>query len=203
MAGTSKPRATKKSTASKTKPDAKAKATTKAARKSTAKVAKPKEEKKISERTIVARKTRGPRKARAVKGFDELLKKQAELESVTKKAKSELRKEYDKTLQHAESLKDQYKSLFREAIDIVSPKASRATKVAKATRGGGPRVRRTGAVAPITEAEVESFIEQKEQGLSIDNIKIPGRRIKSVKRIDDAYNKADVKDANSIREMLK
>jgi hypothetical protein len=149
------------------------------------------------------KKTRGPQKARALKGFDELLKKQAELEAVTKKAKSELRKEYDKTLQHAESLKDQYKSLFHEAIDTASPKAARATKVTKATRGGGKRVRTTGAVAPISGAEIESFIEQKEQGLSIDKIKIEGRRIKSVKRIDDAYNKADTKDTQSIREMLK
>jgi hypothetical protein len=201
MAETSKPRTTKKSTASRTKPAIKARA----GRKLTAKIAKSKKEEKKEwlEKPIAVRKTRGPQKARALKGFDELLKKQAELEAVTKKAKSELRKEYEKTLQHAESLKDQYKNLFYEAIDTVSPKATRANKVTKATRGVGKRIRTTGAVAPITEAEVESFIEQKEQGLSTDRIKISGRRIKSVKRIDDAYNKADTKDAKSIRELLR
>jgi hypothetical protein len=198
MAESSKPRATKKSTVTKAKPATKVKATTRAARKLTARAAKQKEEMKgIPEQPVTVKRARRSQRVKALKGFDELFKKQAELEAATKNAKSELRKEYDKTLQHAESLKDQYKSLFHEAIDTASPKAT------KVTRGGGKRVRTTGAVAPITEAEVESFIEQKEQGLSVDKIKISGRRIKSVKRIDDAYNKADTKDAKSIREMLQ
>jgi hypothetical protein len=147
------------------------------------------------------KKTRAPRKAKsAIKGFEEILKKQQELEAVTKKAKTELKKEYDRAIAEAEEIKTQYRGLFKEPIDsAVKERKPRAARKA----AGGKATAAKGAIAPIAREEVEAFIEQKENGLAIDKIKIAGRRIKSVKRIDEAYASAEAKDADSVLELLK
>jgi len=139
------------------------------------------------------KKARKPRKE-TLTGFDELFTKQAELAVVTKKAKTQLRKEYADAVKKADAIKDKYRTLFGEKIDDTSVKLiKRGHKIQKGK----------GITAPITKAEVESFIEQKEQGLGITDIKIKGRRIKTIKRISDVYNKADTKEPRTILALLQ
>ena len=159
----------------------------------------PKAKRVVSKKALVAKptlekKTRIPRKPRGAKGFGEMLKKQSELEAAKKKVKTELRKEYDKALKSAEGIKEHYKSLFDESIESSKPK--------RGVKGSRTGTARKGAVAPITKVEVASFIEQREQGIAIENIKISGRRPKSIKRIAEAYSKAKVKDVDSVLASL-
>jgi hypothetical protein len=194
MAESVKGKPTKKVAPGKTKSTAKPKASVKPAKKSTAKAskAKPTIAPKAG-KPVPVKKTRGPRKIKAIKGFEEIAKKQAELEAVTRKAKTGLKKEYEKAIKQAEAIKEQYRTIFHESIETASPKAAR----------GGRRVRTNGAAAPFTKAEVESYIEQKENGITIDKIRIAGRRIKSIKRIENAYDQATDKNADSVLALLK
>jgi|GEM_PF-1851162 hypothetical protein len=133
------------------------------------------------------RKTRAPRKAKGT--FADLLKKQAELEEIKKGAKSELRRQFDGLVKEAEKIKAQYKELFAESIES-APK----------TRGGGAK-RTAGKIPglkPYSLQEVKVFIEQKEQGKA--SIRIPGRKPKSVARMEDAYRHSE--NAEEILEML-
>jgi hypothetical protein len=165
----------------------------KAAAKSVKKVPKaPKKASKASSPKVKA--TRKPRVTKIkITGFEEIMKAKAELIAVTSKAKKQLQTEYAKAVAQAEAIKAQYKDLFDESIE---------TKATKAKRGAG-KARKTGVVAPITKAEIESFIEQKEEGFALADIKISGRRTKSIKKIADAYSKAEIKDAASVLALLK
>jgi hypothetical protein len=136
---------------------------------------------------VKVRKLRGPRRAKGT--FADLLKKQAELEIIKKGAKAELKKQYDGLLKEAESIKFQYKGLFDEAIE--SAPAVRGTRAKKAT-GKVPGLK------PFSLKEVEAFVEQKQHGIA--NIKIQGRRPKSISRIEDAYRHSE--DAEEILKML-
>jgi hypothetical protein len=136
---------------------------------------------------VKVKKTRGPRKAKGT--FADLLKKQAELEEIKKGAKVELKKEYDGFLKEADKVKAQYKELFSESIESL-PKA----------RGTGSK-KTAGKILglkPFTLKEVEDFVEQKQQGIS--EIKVQGRRPKSISRLEDAYRHSE--DAEEILKLL-
>ena len=141
---------------------------------------------------------RAPHQAEAtLPGFDDFRKKQADLEIAAKQAKAAIRKAYDIKIKEADALKKQYFDLFNESFDIVS-------KPRKATRKGPKSKRATrGQAAPYKAAEIETFIEQKKKGLAVKDIKIKGRRPKSIQRIAAAYEKAGTKDTASILALLK
>lgn len=136
---------------------------------------------------VKVRKLRGPNKAKGT--FADLLKKQAELEKIKKGAKAELKKHYDGLLKEADSIKSQYKGLFNEAIE--SAPAVRGVRAKKATG-------KVLGLKPFSLKEVEAFVGQKRHGIA--NIKIQGRRPKSISRIEDAYRHSE--DAEEILELL-
>ena len=146
---------------------------------------KPSNQKKV-------RKPRGLNKVKAKGNFAELLKKQAELEEIKKGAKTELKKEYDTLLKDADKIKAQYKELFGESIES-GPKLRRTRGIeARKSSGKIPGLR------PYTLKEVESFIEQKQQGVT--QIRVQGRRPKSLARMEDAFRHSE--DAEEILKML-
>jgi hypothetical protein len=169
----------------------------------------PKVAKKASKTTAISRavetpkaeeptvKVRKPRKAK-VGSFAELVKKQAEIEAIKKRAKTELKELYEDKLKEADAIKRQYSELFREQIES-APANKRGRKAAAKASGGKPQVRSRG----FTVEQVESFIQQKESGLNVAKIKVAGKNITGVKRIDAAYEKADEKDAESVFQSLK
>jgi hypothetical protein len=133
----------------------------------------------------------------ALSGFEDFRKKQADLEVAAKQAKAAIRKAHDIKIKEADALKKQYFDLFNESFDTVS-------KPRKATRKGPKSKRATrGQAAPYKTAEIETFIEQKKKGLIVKDIKIKGRRPKSIQRISSAYDKAGSKDTASILALLK
>jgi hypothetical protein len=141
-------------------------------------------------------KGRKPRKVN-VGSFSELLKKQAEIEAIKKRAKTELKELYEDKLKEADAIKKQYSELFREQIE--SAPAKRGRKVAAKVSGEKPKAKSRG----FTVEQVGSFIQQKESGLDVAKIKIAGKNITGVKRIDAAYEKANEKDAKSVLQLLK
>lgn len=145
------------------------------------------ESKKGQSKPKVAIKTRGY--TRKPKGsFADLLKKQAEFEQIKKGAKADLKKEYDRLIKEADSIKVQYKGLFNESIES-APKIRgvRAKKTAGKVVG----------LKPFSLNEIEDFVEQKRQG---ETIKISGRRPKSIARMEDAYRHSE--NAEEILKML-
>jgi hypothetical protein len=166
----------------KAKPVVKAKSVARSAKARTARTVRP----SGAARTV--------RAARTIKGFEEMAKKKAELEAAARLVKGELRKEYAEILRKADGIKTQYKALFDEPIDSGATKAVR--------RAGGPGAKRK-AVEPITKSEVASFIEQKDQGIGLESIKVGSRRIKTIKKIAAAYERAERKDASSVFSALK
>jgi len=127
---------------------------------------------------------------RKAKGsFAELIKKQAELEEIKKGAKADLKKQYDDLLKDAAKVGDQYKLLFGDSI-ASAPKAKAAAGAKKAA-GKLP-----GAQA-FSRKEVDDFIDQKKAGAEV---KIDGRRLKSIARMEAAYNESQ--DADEILRIL-
>ena len=141
---------------------------------------------------------RAPRQAEAtLPGFEDFRKKQADLEVAAKQAKAAIRKAHGIKIKEADALKKQYFDLFNESFDI-------ASKPRKATRKGlNSKTATRGQAAPYKAAEIETFIEQKKKGLIVKDIKIKGRRPKSIQRISSAYDKASTKDAASVLALLK
>ena len=141
---------------------------------------------------------RVPHQAEAtLPGFEDFRKKQADLEVAAKQAKAAIRKAHDIKIKEADALKKQYFDLFNESFDIVS-------KPRKATRKGPKSKSATrGQAAPYKASEIETFIDQKKKGLTVKDIKIKGRRPKSIQRISAAYEKASTKDTASILALLK
>jgi hypothetical protein len=162
--------------------------------KAKAKVAKkpvPKAVKKIAAvpapKPIKVRKTRKAKNA--ISSYENLLKKESELEAAKKLAKNELRKEYDDFLNHADSIKDKYKKLFGESIESAPRKARKVggrKSTGKPSRG-------------YTLDQIESYINQKDSG---GKIKIEGKNATGVARIKAAYDKSPNKDAKSILEFI-
>jgi hypothetical protein len=166
----------------------------------TVKVAKPKAASKTARKVALKKpaSVRTPRQAEAaLTGFEDFRKKQADLEVAAKQAKAAIRKAHDIKIKEADALKKQYFDLFNESFDTVSKprKASRkGPKSKSATRG---------QAAPYKASEIETFIEQKKKGLTVKDIKIKGRRPKSIQRISAAYDKASAKNTASILGELK
>jgi hypothetical protein len=134
-------------------------------------------------------KVRVPRKQKLnIPGLEELEKKQSELDAVKKGIKTKLHSAYLDLKKREEVIRGHYQELFNESIDSSTAKKGRARKV--------PTKR--GAIAPYTKAEVAAFIEQKEQGIELKDMKIQGRRPKSIAKMDEAYRRADTKDVESI-----
>jgi hypothetical protein len=136
------------------------------------------------------RKVRGPNKIKAKGSFADLLKKQAELEQVKKGAKAELKKQFEDLIKESEKVKAQYQELFHELL-LASAKSKSTAKIAKKTTG------KIVGLKPFSLKEVEDFIDQKKEGV---DIKIKGRRPKSIARLEAAYSKSD--DANTILRIL-
>jgi hypothetical protein len=144
-----------------------------------------------------------PRKAASgLASYADLLKKQAELETIKKQAKAELRKAYEDKVKEAEDIKKQYAELFAESIGA-QPKAAKARPAGAKPRAAKRGAAKRGAIAPYTAVEIGSFIEQKEEGVDLPKIKIAGRRIKSIKKIDEAYEKSEAKDVDSVLKLLR
>ena len=166
----------------------------------TAKAAKPKAHTKPASNVAPKKSApaRTPRQGKAtLPGFEDFRKKQADLEVAAKQAKAAIRKAHDIKIKEADALKKQYFDLFNESFDI-------ASKPRKATRKGLKSKSPTrGQAAPYKASEIETFIEQKKKGLTIKDIKIKGRRPKSIQRISAAYDKAGTKDTASILTLLK
>jgi hypothetical protein len=177
-----------------------AKAKAKAKPTTTVKVAKPKAASKPARKVAPNKQApvRTPRQADAsLPGFEDFRQKQADLEVAAKQAKAAIRKAHDIKMKEADALKKQYFDLFNESFDTVS-------KPRKASRKGPKSKRATrGQAAPYKTAEIETFIEQKKKGLTVKDIKIKGRRPKSIQRISAAYDKASSKDTASILALLK
>jgi hypothetical protein len=149
-------------------------------------VAKAPAAKSVEEKVIKVRK---PRKAKGTgSSYEIMLRKQVELDAYKRQAKIELKKQYDEKLKEGEELKAHYQKLFGENIGS-APKAGKAgaQKLGKNSRG-------------YTLDMVQSFLDQKDAG---GTIKIEGKNATTVKRMQEAYNKAAVKDAESILEILK
>jgi hypothetical protein len=135
-----------------------------------------------------ATKVRKPRKAKvASSSYETMLKKQAELDAYKKQAKIELKKQYDEKLKEAHELKAHYHKLFAENIDSAPKGRSVATKKAGRNSRG------------YALDQVQSFLDQKDAG---GKIKIEGKNATTVKRMQDAYNEAKSKDAESILAIL-
>ena len=166
----------------------------------TVKAAKPKAASKSTSKVAPKKPApvRTPRQAEAaLTGFEDFRKKQADLEVAAKQAKAAIRKAHDIKIKEADALKKQYFDLFNESFDI-------AAKPRKATRKGPKSKRATrGQAAPYKASEIETFIEQKKKGLTVKDIKIKGRRPKSIQRISAAYDKASAKNTASILNELK
>jgi len=166
----------------------------------TVKTAKPKAVSKPTSKAAPKKlaPVRAPRQAEAaLPGFEDFRKKQADLEVAAKQAKAAIRKAHDIKIKEADALKKQYFDLFNESFDTVS-------KPRKASRKGPKSKRATrGQAAPYKTAEIETFIEQKKKGLTVKDIKIKGRRPKSIQRISAAYDKAISKDTASILALIK
>jgi hypothetical protein len=127
--------------------------------------------KKAKKTRMYTRKPRGT--------FADLLKKQAELEEIKKGAKADLKKQFDAYLKEADKVNAQYKELFGESIES-APK----TKGARGRKGAG----KIPGLKPFSLQEVEAFIDQKKSGVEI---KVPGRRPKSIARMEEAYKQSD------------
>jgi ABC-type sugar transport system ATPase subunit len=140
----------------------------------------------VASTEVKAKKARGPNKAKG--SFADLLKIQSQYEAAKKGAKADLKKQYDSLVKEAESIKLQYKGLFNESIESASK--SRGTGVKK-TSGKIPGLK------PFTLKEVEDFVDQKKEGVTI---KIQGRRPKSIARMEDAYRHSE--DAEEILKIL-
>jgi hypothetical protein len=172
----------------------KAVAVKKPAPKAKAKVAKkpaPKAVKKITAapapKPVKVRKTRKAKNA--ISSYENLLKKESELETAKKLAKNELRKEYDAFLNQADSIKDKYKKLFGESIESAPRK----------TRKVGGRKSTGKAKRGYTLEQIESFLSQKDSG---GKIKIEGKNATGVARIKAAFDKSPNKDAKAILEFI-
>jgi hypothetical protein len=161
---------------------------------------KPKSVSKLASKATPKKPTliRAPRQAKAsLPGFEDFRKKQADLEVAAKQAKAAIRKAHDIKIKEADALKKQYFDLFNESFDI-------ASKPRKASRKGlKSKTATRGQAAPYKAAEIETFIAQKKKGLAVKDIKIKGRRPKSIHRISAAYDKASSKDTASILALLK
>jgi hypothetical protein len=141
---------------------------------------------------------RTPRQANAtLPGFEDFRKKRADLEVAAKQAKAAIRKAYDIKIKEADALKKQYFDLFNESFDTVS-KPRKATRIGRKSKAAT-----RGQAAPYKASEIETFIEQKKKGLTVNDIKIKGRRPKSIQRISTAYDKAGSKDTASILALLR
>jgi hypothetical protein len=137
-------------------------------------------------------KVRKIRKAQdALSSYENLLKKQDELEAAKKLAKNELRKEFDSFLKKADSVKNKYKKLFGETIES-TPRRARKGGARKTTRKGK-------AKKGYTLEQIESFLSQKDSG---GKIKIEGKNVAGIARIKAAYEKSSSKDAKSIFDFL-
>jgi carbon monoxide dehydrogenase subunit G len=169
------------------KPVAKAKpSTAKSASKAKATKAEVKKPEVKAPVAVKAKKVRGPNKAKG--SFADLIKIQHQYEEAKKGAKAELKKEFDAHLKEADKIKAEYKQFFSESIES-APKS----------RGVGAK-KTSGKIigfTPFTLKEVEDFVDQKKEGITI---KIQGRRPKSIARLEAAYSKSD--DAETILKIL-
>jgi hypothetical protein len=162
-------------------------AKTKVAAKKPAPKAKAKVEVKKPEAKVV--KQRRPRKVKdALSNYATLLKKQAEIEAIKRQAKAELKKHYDSKIREADAIRAQYKELFGEAMDS-TPRIARKGKVRK----GAVKAR------GYTLSQVQSYLDQRDSGKAI---KVEGKNATGIKRIKEAYEKADPKDAKTILAIL-
>jgi hypothetical protein len=138
------------------------------------------------------RKTRGANKKAkgSLVAYENLLKHEAELEKARKAAKSELKSEYDGFLKQADEIKAKYQKLFGESIGSI-PKTKGKKKISGAKKNGWKT---------FTLDQVQSFIDQTNEGKPV---KIAGKNSIGVAKIRAAYDKAKVKDAESVLELLK
>jgi hypothetical protein len=177
----------------KAKPVAKAKAKAKVARPAPkAEEKKPEVKAPIAEKP--AKKTRSySRKPKgSLVAYENLLKHEAELEKARKAAKTELKGEYEKFLKEADEVKTKYQKLFNESISSApKDKANVKAKPTGAKKNGWKS---------FSLDQVQSFIDQTSEGTKV---KIPGKNAIGVKKIQEAYDKATNKDAESVLELLK
>jgi hypothetical protein len=157
--------------------------------KATVAKAKPKAKTSVSKKQPVAKveEVKKPRKTRKAKSsFDELLKKQSELNVIKKAAKIELKKDYDAKMKEADDIKNQYKDLFDEDIKSAPSKSNGAKQ-------GSAKNKK------LTLDQVQSFIDQFNEG---GKITITGKNAITVARIKEAYDKSLAKDAESVLQVL-
>ena len=122
-----------------------------------------------------------------------MAKKKAELEAAARMVKGELRRYTPRSFARQMASRPSTRALD-EPID------SGASRTAR--RAGKPGAKRK-AVEPITKSEVASFIEQKAQGIALESIRVGSRRIKTIKKIAAAYERAERKDASTVFSALK
>jgi histone H1/5 len=125
-------------------------------------------------------KARKPRAQKLPAGFTELLKKQSEFESAKKKAKTGLARQYAKKMEEALAVKTQYRKLFGESLE-----SAQKTKGARKAIG----------TKPFSLDELKSFLSQYPES---KEVKIVGRRPRSIQKLIKAYSQSKSKDAESI-----
>ena len=115
----------------------------------------------------------------------------AKMETLTEEAKEELREEFKLAVEKVQEINQKHFDLFGEWID-------ENTKPKRKGRVSNPTI-----PDPITMDEIQLFIDQKKAGCPQGEIKLPGRRAKTIQKLGDAYAIAKKKDAESVFELLE
>jgi len=117
--------------------------------------------------------------------LEEVAELKAKLEKAEAEAKEEQRNIFKKKMNEANTLAAKFRELFGEDIDTKKKKNKPAKEAAKSS--------------PISLDEIKAFIAQKTEG---KEIVLKGRRKASIKKIEEAYEVADTKDAESVMALL-
>lgn len=143
-----------------------------------------------------AKAVRKTQKAKVSSSYSELLKQQTKLDEIKKNIKADIFKAYEEKAKEMAELAKEYHSLFQEDITKAkkAPKGIKADRKGKGSKGAGK--------SKFSHAQIESFIEQKTQGIDVSKIKIDGKNAISVRHISEAYDKSDTKDVDSILALL-
>jgi len=122
--------------------------------------------------------------------LEEVMELKAKLEKMEAEAKEEQKNLYLKKLAETEAIATKYKELFGEELTFRGkPKKAKA----------GAQEKTWKPQQPISLDEINSFLTQKKEGKKIT---LKGRRDASIKKIEEAYEVSDTKDAESILALL-
>jgi hypothetical protein len=123
--------------------------------------------------------------------MEELDALKAKAKAMEDEVKEELVAEFNKKVEEVKVINDKYKAMFGVYID---------DKVKGKRRAKGTGV---SAVSPITKEEVNTYIDLRKAGGNSTDIKLDGRRGKTIQKITEAYDKAKKKDVDSVFALIE